>query len=163
MNGAGLAHEGLYVTSLLDAATRWRSRADEFADTLKIACLFSKYTLDRWGGHFYAKAQYLRRRLRAAYDEALQRHDLLLLPTCVMKATPLPASDAGPEEITRRSWEPIRNTCPFNVTGHPAISIPCGMEDGRPIGLMLVGRHWDEATIYRAAAAFEQSGDWTTF
>jgi amidase len=163
MNGAGLAHEGLYVTSLLDAATRWRSRADEFADTLKIACLFSKYTLDRWGGHYYAKSQNLRRRLRAAYDEVLQRYDLLLLPTCVMKATPLPASDAGPEEITRRSWEPIRNTCPFNVTGHPAISIPCGMEDGRPIGLMLVGRHWDEATIYRAAAAFEQSGDWTTF
>jgi len=163
MNGAGLAHEGLYVTSLLDAATGWRSRADEFADTLKIACLFSKYTLDRWGGHYYAKAQNLRRRLRAAYDEALQRYDLLLLPTCVMKATPLPASDAGPEEITRRSWEPIRNTSPFNVTGHPAISIPCGMEDGRPIGLMLVGRHWDEATIYRAAAAFEASGDWMGF
>jgi len=163
MNGAGLAHEGLYVTSLLDAAMGWRSRTDEFADTLKIACLFSKYTLDRWGGHYYAKAQNLRRRLRAAYDEALQRYDLLLLPTCVMKATPLPASDAGPEEITRRSWEPIRNTSPFNVTGHPAISIPCGMEDGRPIGLMLVGRHWDEATIYRAAAAFEASGDWTTF
>jgi amidase len=49
------------------------------------------------------------------------------------------------------------------VTGHPAISIPCGMEDGRPIGMMLVGRHFDEATIYRAAAAFEASGDWTTF
>jgi amidase len=163
MNGAGLAHEGLYVTSLLDAARNWRGRADEFADTLKIACLFSQYTLDRWGGHYYAKAQNLRRRLRAAYDDALRRQDLLLLPTCVMKATPIPGKDAGPEEITRRSWEPIRNTSPFNVTGHPAISIPCGLEDGRPIGLMLVGRHWDEPTIYRAAAAFERSGDWNTF
>jgi amidase len=37
------------------------------------------------------------------------------------------------------------------------------MEDGRPIGLMLVGRHYAEETIYRAAAAFERSGDWTTF
>jgi amidase len=163
MNGAGLAHEGLYVTSLLDAASRWRGRADEFADTLKIACMFSKYTLDRYGGHYYAKAQNLRRRLRAAYDAALADCDLLLLPTCVMKATPLPGPDAGPEEITRRSWEPIRNTSPFNVTGHPAISIPCGMEDGRPIGLMLIARHWDEAIIYRAAAAFERSGDWQTF
>src|SRR5262247_4623737 len=72
-NGAGLAHEGLYVTSLLDAARAWRGRADEFADTLKIACLFSQYTLDRWGGHYYAKAQNLRRRLRRAYDEVLQR------------------------------------------------------------------------------------------
>lgn len=162
-SGAGLAHEGLYVTSLLDAARGWRGRADEFADTLKIACLFSKYALDRHGGHYYAKAQNLRRRLRAAYDRAFEACDLLLMPTTAMKAAPLPGPDAGPEEITGKSWAPIRNTCGFNVTGHPAISIPCGMGDGLPIGLMLVGRHWEEATIYRAAAAFEQSGDWTTF
>jgi amidase len=163
MNGAGIAHEGLYVTSLMEAAMAWRGRADEFADTLKIASIMSKYTLDRYGGRYYAKAQNLRRRLRAAYDAALAAHDLLLLPTVPMKATPIPGKDATPQEITRRSWEPTRNTCPFNVTGHPAISLPCGMEDGRPIGMMLVGRHDDEATIYRAAAAFERSGDWTTF
>jgi amidase len=163
MNGAGIAHEGLYVTSLLDRAMAWRSRADEFADTLKIASMFSKYTLDRYGGHDYAKAQNLRRRLRAAYDAALATHDLLLLPTVPMKATPIPGKGASPQEITRRSWEPTRNTCPFNVTGHPAISIPCGLEDERPIGLMLVGRHFAEETIYRAAAAFEGAGDWTKF
>jgi len=67
-NGAGLAHEGLYLTSLGDAAGRWRDRADELADTVKIACLFSTYSLTRWGGHYYAKAQNLRRRLRRAYD-----------------------------------------------------------------------------------------------
>ena len=163
MNGAGIAHEGLYVTSLLDHAMGWRGRADEFADTLKIASIFSAYTLDRYGGHYYAKAQNLRRRVRAAYDAALMAHDLLLMPTVPMKATPIPGKGATPQEITRRSWEATRNTCPFNVTGHPAISIPCGMEDGRPIGAMLVGKHWDERTIYRAAAAFERSGDWTTF
>lgn len=160
MNGAGIGHEGLYVTGMLDAAMKWREHADEFADTLKIACIFSRYTLDRHGGHYYAKAQNLRRRLRAAYDAVLASYDLLLLPTTVMKATPIPAKGAPPQEITRRSWEGTRNTCPFNVTGHPAISIPCGMEDGRPIGLMLVGKHWDESTIYRAAAAFEKSDDW---
>jgi amidase len=80
-----------------------------------------------------------------------------------MKAQPIPGPNATPEEITQRSWEPTRNTCQFNCTGHPAISIPCGMEDERPIGLMLVGKHWDEPTIYRAAAAFEASGDWRTF
>src|SRR3954452_8942831 len=163
MNGAGIGHEGLYVTSLLDHAMGWRERADEFPDTLKVASIFSKYTLDRYGGHFYAKAQNLRRRVRAGYDAVLATHDLLLLPTVPMKATPIPGKDATPQEITRRSWEPTRNTCPFNVTGHPAISVPCGMEDGRPIGLMLVGRHYAEETIYRAAAAFERSGDWTTF
>ena len=45
MNGAGIGHEGLYVTSLLDYAMAWRDRADEFADTLKIASIFSRYTL----------------------------------------------------------------------------------------------------------------------
>jgi amidase len=162
-NGAGTGHEGVYVPALIEAAARWRGRADEFADTVKIASLFGKYTLDRYGGRYYAKAQNLRRRLRAAYDAALEQHDLLLMPTTAMKAQSIPGPRSTPEEITRRSWDPTRNTCPFNVTGHPAISIPCGMEDGRPIGLMLVGRHWDEAMIYRAAAAFERSGDWTTF
>ena len=163
MNGFGLGYEGLYPLSAIQAAMKWRDHADEFADTLKIATIFSKYTLDRYGGHYYGKAQNLRRRLRAAYDAALASHDLLLLPTTVIKATPIPPPGASPQEITRRSWEGTRNTCPFNVTGHPAISIPCGMEDGRPIGMMLVGKHWDERTIYRASAAFERSGDWMKF
>jgi amidase len=162
-NGAGINHEGLFVTSLMDKAMAWRSRADDFADTLKIATIFSKYTLDRYGGRYYGKAQNIRRRLRAAYDAALAVHDVLLLPTTPMKATPIPQPGAAPQEITRRSWEATRNTFPFNVTGHPAISLPCGMEDGRPIGMMLVARHYDEMTIYRAATAFEQAGDWTTF
>jgi amidase len=162
-NGAGMAHEGVYVPALAEAAGRWHGRTDEFADTVKIAVLFGQYTFGRYGGRYYAKAQNLRRRLRAAYDAVLKAHDLLLMSTTVMKAQPIPGPNATPEEITRRSWEATRNTCPFNVTGHPAISIPCGMEDGRPIGVMLAGRHWDEATIYRAAAAFERSGDWRTF
>ena len=163
MNGAGINHEGLYVTSLMNKAMGWRRRADDFADTIKIASIFSKYTLDRYGGHYYGKAQNIRRRLRAAYDKALRAYDLLLLPTTPMKATPIPKPGATPQEITKRSWEPTGNTCPFNVSGHPAISIPCGMVESRPIGMMLVGRHYDEATIYRAAAAFEASGDWNRF
>jgi amidase len=159
MNAAGINHEGLYLTSLMDKAMGWRKRADDFADTIKIASIFSKYTLERYGGRYYGKAQNVRRRLRAAYDAALSAHDLLLLPTTPMKATPIPGKDAPPQEVTRRSWEATRNTCPFNVTGHPAISLPCGTGEGRPIGLMLVGRHYDEATIYRAAAAFEAAGD----
>jgi amidase len=163
MNGFGLGYEGLYPLSVIQSAMKWREHADEFPDTLKIATMFSKYTLNRYGGHYYAKAQNLRRRLRACYDAALAKHDLLLMPTTVIKATPIPAKNAPPQEITRRSWEATRNTCPFNVTGHPAISIPCGMSDGLPIGVMLIGKHWDERTIYRASAAFERSGDWMKF
>lgn len=54
------------------------------------------------------------------------------------------------------------NTCPFNATGHPAITVPCALRDGLPVGMMLVGRHFDEPTIYRAAHAYEQAQDWTT-
>ena len=163
MNGAGVNHEGFYNTALLDAAAGWRARADEFADTLKIIALFGRYSLRNYHGHYYAKAMNLRRRLRAAYDAALEECDLLLMPTLPMKASKLPAPDAGPEEITAVAWEMLANTCGFNVTGHPAMSLPCGLEDDRPIGLMLAARHWQESTIYRAAHAFEQSGDWRTF
>jgi hypothetical protein len=52
MNGAGIGHEGLYVTSLIDRSMGWHKRADEFADTLKIASIFSRHTLDRYGGRF---------------------------------------------------------------------------------------------------------------
>lgn len=160
-NGMGTGREGLYVSSLAKEVSGWRYSGDDFADTIKIMSLFGRYSLDRYRGLYYAKAQNLRRRLRAAYDEALKSYDLLLLPTLPLKATKLPGPDAGPEEITARGWEMIENTCPFNVSGHPAMNIPCGMQDGRPVGMMLVGRHWDEPTIYRAAAAFEAQGDWT--
>jgi amidase len=86
--------------------------------------------------------------------------DLLLMPTTPMKATPIPAPDASREESVQRALEMIGNTAPFDVTHHPAMSIPCGMADGLPIGLMLVGRAYGEPTIYRAAYAFEQSVDW---
>jgi amidase len=52
------------------------------------------------------------------------------------------------------------NTVSFDLTHHPSMSIPCGMRDGLPVGLMLTGRHFDESTIYRAAHAFEQSKNW---
>ena len=102
------------------------------------------------------------RRLTAAYDLALQQFDLLLMPTTPMKATPLPGPDASREEYMQRAMEMIPNTAPFDITHHPAMSVPCGVVDGLPVGLMLVGRHFEEATIYRAAHAFEQSGDWKT-
>ncbi|MBM3528325.1 MAG: amidase [Alphaproteobacteria bacterium] len=162
MNGFGINHDSFYPLSAMQAAMQWREHADEFADTLKIASILSRYTVDRYGGLYYAKAQNLRRRLRAAYDAAFASHDLLLLPPTVMKATPIPPPGAPPQEVTRRSWEATRNTSPFNVTGHPAISIPCGMSEGLPVGLMLVGKHWQEGTIYRASHAFEQSADWRT-
>ena len=55
----------------------------------------------------------------------------------------------------------IGNTAPFNG-GLPAMNVPCGLSDGLPIGMMLVGPNYGELKIYQAAHAFEQSGDWRT-
>ena len=49
---------------------------------------------------------------------------------------------------------------PFDNTHHPAMSVPCGMSDGLPVGMMLVGRHFEESTLYRAAHTFESEANW---
>jgi amidase len=122
-----------------------------------------EYFINNYRGHFYAKAQNLSRVLAQAYDAALSRFDLLLLPTLPMKATPLPPANASLKLYVQRALEMLGNTCPLDVTGHPAMSVPCGMSNGLPIGMQLIGKHWDESTIYRAAHAFEQLGDWRNF
>ena len=124
--------------------------------------MFGTYINKNFGPRYYGKALNISRRLTAAYDKALETYDLLLMPTTPMKATPLPTPGASREEQIGRAFEMITNTAPFDITHHPAMSLPCGMVDGLPVGLMLIGRHFDEPTIYRAAHAFEQSGDWTT-
>jgi amidase len=159
-NGMGTNWRGLHNTTLLDAHSAWRHRADELSDSLKITMLLGQYFTKHYRGHFYSKAQNLNRKLRAAYDTAMGSYDLLLMPTLPMKATPIPPPDAPRELYIQRAFEMIPNTAPFNATGHPSMSIPCGMSDGLPIGMMLVGKYFDEATIYRAAAAFEGVGDW---
>jgi len=159
-NGFGTNWKGLYMTSLLDAHANWRERANEFPHTVKVGALTGAYFNGQFRGHYYAKAQNLNRKLTAAYDHTLESYDLLLMPTTPMKATPLPPPDASVELYTQRAFEMLTNTSPFDATGHPAMSIPCGMSEGLPVGMMLVGKHFDESTIYQAAAAFEAAGDW---
>ena len=159
-NGMGTGWKGLYTTSLLDYHANWRSRADELSDTLKVCMFIGEYFLKHHRGHYYAKSQNLARKLKAEYDAMLGAYDLILMPTTPMKATPLPPPDASLDLYCQRAFEMLGNTSPFDVTGHPAMSIPCGMSDGLPVGMMLVGKRYGEATIYQAAAAFERAGDW---
>jgi amidase len=161
-NGFGFNWQGLYVTSMLDFHSAWRTRADELSDSLKNTMLLGHYMVTRYRGHYYAKAQNLVRRLRRAYDEVLARYDLLLMPTLPMVATPLPEANAPIEQILQRAFEMLANTAQFDCTHHPAMSLPCGMVEGLPVGMMLVGKAYDEETIYRAAAAFENRVDWKT-
>ena len=153
--------EGVYPLSIAARIASLHARANELPDTVKVGMLLAAYTDKHYQGYFYFKAQNLRRPLRAAYDAALAKYDLLLMPTTRMMASKIPGPDAPMEELMNHSWEQITNTCPFNITHHPAISIPCGFGEGdRPIGLMLVAKHWQESTLYRAADAFERGCDW---
>jgi len=160
-NAGGTNWQGYYNTPLIDAYVRgWRSRPDDLPDTVKLVLFAGEYMHRAYHGRYYAKAQNLRRLLRQAYDDALAHHDLLLIPTTPMKAQPLPEPHAPRERYMARALEMINNTCPFDASGHPAMSVPCGMIDGLPVGMMLIGRSFDEVTILRAADAFEGLGDW---
>ncbi len=156
-NGMGTNWKGQYTTSLLDVYARGRlTRANDLSETVKLVLLLGQYMQDNYHGHYYAKAQNLSRSLTGAYDEALREVDLLVMPTLPLKATIIPAPNASREEYTARALEMITNTTPFDVTGHPAMNVPCALASGLPVGMMLIGRMGDEATILRAADAFEK-------
>lgn len=161
-NGAGFNWKGLYDVGLLDRHAGWREQTDALSPSLKLCMMVGQYGLERYNGRYYAKAQNIARRAVAGYDRALAKYDLLVLPTVPVTAPRLPEPGCSLAEYTARAFELIGNTAPQNITGHPAMSIPCGLVDGLPVGLMLVGRHYAESMIYQAAAAFEADAQWTS-
>ena len=115
-------------------------------------------------GVHYVRGQQVRALFRAAVDEALAKRDVLLAP-----ATPIAAPRVGEREAvlgdgtTDVRSSLIRLTRPFNVSGHPACAVSCGFTaGGLPIGLQIVGRPFDEATVLRAADAYQRITDWHT-
>jgi amidase len=74
-----------------------------------------------------------------------------------MRATAIPSADAPREEVIPRALEMIANTCVTDVTGHPACSVPAGTPGGLPVGMMIIGKHFADATVLRVAHAFEQA------
>lgn len=161
LKGTGYNYQGVYSPALIDAMQGWEARLGQCPINVQMILLLGKY-LERYGNQYYGKAKNLVRRLRRAYDNVLQEYDLLLMPTTLQKANENPATQAEltPEQIMSCAFNTILNTCQFDISGHPAMSVPCGMHEGLPIGMMLVGKHFDEPAIYRAAHAFEQSGNW---
>ena len=159
-DGYGVSRPDLYVTSLMDFHRNWRTRANEMSETTKLFTVLGTYVRKYYGSRYYGKAMNITRLLTAAYDAALAEYDLLLMPTTPIKATKLPPPDASREQYVECALNMISNTSPFDITHHPAMAIPCGMSAGLPVSMMLIGKHFDEPTIYRAAFAFEQSGAW---
>ena len=111
----------------------------------------------------YLKVSFTRQELSAKVGKLFQTYDLLLTPTLGVPAWPIGLPKVYVEEVdgkpvSTRGWI---LTFPFNLTGQPAASIPAGWtEDNLPIGLQVVGRPYDEATVFRAAATFEEAKPW---
>jgi aspartyl-tRNA(Asn)/glutamyl-tRNA(Gln) amidotransferase subunit A len=107
------------------------------------------------------RAQQVRGLVRDEIDAALARRDVLLAPSTpivapVVEERRVPLGDGSVD--VRAAL--IRFTRPFNLSGHPACAVPCGFTDGGlPIGMQLVGRPFDEATVLRAADAFQRLTD----
>jgi amidase len=84
----------------------------------------------------------------------------MVMPTIPFPATRIPPADAPREVYVDAALNMQQNTCPFDVSGHPAFTVPCAKVDGLPVGMMLVGKHFDETTLLSAARAFEEATEW---
>ena len=118
--------------------------------------LLAGAVFDNEGGRaLYAKATRLRAAAKETYDRAMDQVDAILMPTTPVTAPELPSVDAGLSELYAAGGGGIGNTMQFDVTGHPALSVPCGRVDNLPVGCMLIGRYWDETTLYRLGSVIE--------
>lgn len=155
-NAYGMNYKGLYDPELIAHYGRqWREDGSQFSETVKMVALAGRHAIETGYTQHYAMARNLAYELRRAYDRALDDVDVLVMPTLPLTATTLPGPDAPREEYLMRALEMIVNTAPFDVTGHPATSVPAGLVDGLPAGLMIIGRHFDDGTCLRVARALE--------
>jgi len=155
-NGIGYHWRGVYDPELAVAFGQGlQRRANELPPQGKLEAMLGTYLRERYHGRFYAKAQNLRLQLRAAYDAALREVDILAMPTTPMKAQPY-FPKAGIVDRVLNGWSMLANTPAFNMTGHPSLSVPCGLSAGLPVGLMLTGRHFEDVRILSAAHALQE-------
>jgi len=136
-----------------------RMHGSDLPPLLKMMLVMGTYLNRRYPGRVYARAQNARPWLRAQYDSALARVDILAMPTTPTKAHRHDPKFSAYDEMMR-GFATGNNTMVFDVTGHPSLSVPCAKSNGLPVGLMLTGRHFDDATLLRAAHAFEQNVAW---
>ncbi len=156
-NGYGYNAHGWYDPDLMAHYGAQRlERADDFSVTTKLVALGGGHSLAATHGRYYAMAQNLVPRMRRAYDDALAEHDVLVMPTLPITATTLVNDDDDLSTSIARALEMIVNTAPSDVSGHPATSVPAGLVDGLPVGMMILGGHFEDATCLRVAKVVEQ-------
>lgn len=134
------------------------TRAQGFGPEVKRRIMLGTYTLSSgYYDAYYRKAQQVRTLIKRDFEEAFQRVDLIITPT-----SPTPAFKIG-----EKADDPLQMyladifTISVNLAGVPGISIPCGLAgNSLPVGLQLIGRHFDEESLLQAAHAYEQATEW---
>ncbi|MGN8646738.1 Asp-tRNA(Asn)/Glu-tRNA(Gln) amidotransferase subunit GatA [Gracilibacillus sp. HCP3S3_G5_1] len=133
------------------------SRAEGFGDEVKRRIMLGTFALSSgYYDAYYKKAQKVRTLIKNDFEKIFDEFDVVIGPT-----TPAPAYKIGEkidDPLTMYTDDVL--TTPVNLAGLPGMSIPCGFSSkGLPIGLQIIGRHFDESTIYRTAYAYEQATD----
>jgi aspartyl-tRNA(Asn)/glutamyl-tRNA(Gln) amidotransferase subunit A len=125
---------------------------DRLGDNVTDQLIVGGALLEASGGRHYVGAQRVREAFVAEVDDRLREYDALVLPT-----TPTTAPDFGTVTDDASFVRTVSHTLPFNLTGHPALSVPCGTADGRPVGCQVVTARHDEATALALGAVVESS------
>ncbi|PHD73677.1 Asp-tRNA(Asn)/Glu-tRNA(Gln) amidotransferase GatCAB subunit A [Bacillus sp. AFS043905] len=134
-----------------------QTRAEGFGDEVKRRIMLGTFSLSSgYYDAYYKKAQKVRTLIKKDFEDVFKKYDVIVGPT-----TPTPAFKIGEkvdDPLTMYANDIL--TIPVNLAGVPGISVPCGFAaNGLPLGLQMIGKHFDESTIYRAAHAFEQATD----
>ncbi|AKS37241.1 glutamyl-tRNA amidotransferase [Anoxybacillus gonensis] len=134
-----------------------QTRSEGFGNEVKRRIMLGTFALSSgYYDAYYKKAQKVRTLIKQDFENIFAKYDVIIGPT-----TPTPAFKIG--EKTNDPLTMYANdilTIPVNLAGVPGISVPCGFVNGLPVGLQIIGKHFDESTIYRVAHAFEQATDY---
>ncbi|XP_031562592.1 uncharacterized protein LOC116298326 isoform X2 [Actinia tenebrosa] len=158
--GAGTSARTYYDTHAQQAMARgMKSHPNDHPPTVTMPRLIARYLHEDYHGIFYSKSQNLSRELRKAYDETFDKFDVIIMPTIPKKAPKVPKPNPSLAEFLEAAFGLNPNTRPFNVTGHPSLTINAGFSEGLPVGMMITGKMFDESTVLNVAYAYEKLRD----
>ncbi|XP_072042895.1 amidase-like [Amphiura filiformis] len=154
----GLGFKGYYASnSMKTAGAALKHDTKHLSDTFKYVMLTGAYLNETFHGQYYGRCQNLGRLLRQSYDDVLKDCDVIIMPTSPFVAQKLPTDgEMTLKDRVTQSINMSQNTMAADVTGHPALSINAGWVDKLPVGMMIVGKHWDETTVLKVARAHEK-------
>ncbi|TLS36025.1 Asp-tRNA(Asn)/Glu-tRNA(Gln) amidotransferase subunit GatA [Pseudalkalibacillus caeni] len=133
-----------------------KSRSEGFGDEVKRRIMLGTFALSSgYYDAYYKKAQQVRTLIKQDFDKVFEDYDVVIGPTA--PTTAFKIGEKIDDPLTMYVNDIL--TIPINLAGVPAISVPCGLSNGLPVGLQIIGKHFDEGKVFRVAHAFEQATD----